>query len=73
MHEVNLNGRSLNQMAVVERKLDMIIKAMSAQNISPSQQATQLYVCAICSHFDHTNKTCPLYSFVDQEQANYVG
>ena len=73
MYEVNLNGGSPNQMAVVERKLDMIAKAMSTQNISPSQQATQLQVCAVCSHFDYTTDTCPLYSFVDQEQANYVG
>jgi hypothetical protein len=73
MYEVNLNGGSPNQMAVVERKLDMIVKAMSAQNISPSQQAAPLQVYAICSHFDHTTETCPLYSSIDQEQANYVG
>jgi hypothetical protein len=42
MYEVNLNGESPNQMAVVERKLDMIVKAISAQNISPSQQAAQI-------------------------------
>jgi hypothetical protein len=73
MYEVNLNGESLNQMAVMERKLDMIVKAIFAQNISPSQQAAQIQVCAVCSQFDHTTETCPLYSSVDQEQVNYVG
>ena len=47
MYEVNLNGGSPNQMATVDRKLDMIIKAMALQNISPSQQAAPLQVCAI--------------------------
>jgi hypothetical protein len=60
-------------MAGVERKLDMIVKAMTAQNISPNQQAAQLPVCAICSHFDHTIESSPLYSFADREKANYVG
>ena len=73
MYEVNLNGGPPNQMAAVQRKLDMIIKAMTAQNISPSQQTTQLQVCAICSQFDHSTETCPLYSYANQEQANYVG
>jgi hypothetical protein len=41
MYEVNLSGGSPNQMAMVERKLDMTIKAMTAQNISPNQQAAQ--------------------------------
>jgi hypothetical protein len=59
-------------MAIVDRKLDMIVKAMALQNISPSQQAAPLQVCAICSQFDHTTDACPLYSSVDQEQANYV-
>jgi hypothetical protein len=30
MYEVNLNGESPNQMATVERKLDMIVKDISA-------------------------------------------
>jgi hypothetical protein len=41
MYEVNLSGGSPNQMAMVERKLDMTIKAMTTQNISPNQQAAQ--------------------------------
>jgi hypothetical protein len=49
MYEVNLNGESSIQMAVGDRKLDMIVKAISAQNISHSQQAAQIQVCAICS------------------------
>jgi hypothetical protein len=73
MYEVNLNGGLPNQMAIVDRKLDMIVKAMALQNISPSQQAAPLQVCVVCSQLDHTTETCPLYSFVDQEQANYVG
>ena len=73
MYEVNMNGGSPNQMAIVDRKLNMIVKAMALQNISPSQQDAPLQVCAICSQFDHTIDTCPLYSSADQEQANYVG
>jgi hypothetical protein len=73
MYEVNLNGGSPNQMAAMERKLDMIVKAMSFQNTSPNQQAAPFQVCAICSNFDHTTETCPLYSSADQEQANYMG
>jgi hypothetical protein len=70
---VNLNGGSPSHMVAVDRKLDMIVKAMALQNISPSQQAASPQVCAICSQFDHTIDTCPLYSSTDQEQANYVG
>jgi hypothetical protein len=33
----------------------------------------QVEVCAICSHSDHTTETCLMFSFIDQEQANYVG
>jgi hypothetical protein len=73
MYEVNMNGGSPNHMVAVDRKLDMIVKAMALQNISPSQQAAPLQVCAICSQSDHTTDTCHLYSPADQEQANYVG
>jgi hypothetical protein len=73
MYEVNTNGGVQNQFATMERKLDMIVKAMATQYISPIQQVTPLQVCSICSHSDHATETCPLYSFVDQEQANYVG
>jgi hypothetical protein len=62
MYEVNKNGGSPNQMAIVDRKLDMIVKAMALQNISPSQQAAPLQVCAICSQSDCTTDTCHLYS-----------
>jgi hypothetical protein len=71
IYEVNLNGGSPSHMVTVDKKLDMIVKAMALQNISPSQQAAPLQVCAICSQFDHTTDTCPLYSSADQEQANY--
>jgi hypothetical protein len=73
LYEVNLNCRSPSHMVAVDRKLDMIVKAMALQNISPSQQATPPQVCAIYSQFDQTTDTCPLYSSPDQEQANYVG
>ena len=73
MYEVNMNGGLPNQMAIVDRKLDMIVKAMALENISPSQQDAPLQVCAICSQFDHTTDTCPLYSPTDKEQANYIG
>jgi hypothetical protein len=42
LYEVNLNGGSPSHIIVVDRKLDMIVKAMALQNISPSQQATPL-------------------------------
>jgi hypothetical protein len=67
VYEVNPNGGSPSHMAIVDRKLDMIVKAMALQNISPSQQAAPIQVCAICSQFDHTTDTCLLYSSVDQE------
>jgi hypothetical protein len=57
----------------MERKLDMIVKAMTSHNISPIQQVQQVEVCAICSHSNHTTETCPMSPFTDQEQANYVG
>jgi hypothetical protein len=73
LYEVNLNSGSPSHMVAVDRKLDIIVKAMALQNISPSQQAAPHQVCAICSQFDHTTNTCSFYSSVDQEQANYVG
>jgi hypothetical protein len=42
MYEMNLNGGSPSHMVIVDRKLDMIVKAMALQNISPSQQAAPL-------------------------------
>jgi hypothetical protein len=73
LYEVNSNGGSSSHMVAVDRKLDMIVKAMALQNISPIQQITPSQVCALCSQLDHTTETCPLYSSTDQEQANYVG
>jgi hypothetical protein len=51
----------------------MLVKVMTTHNISPIQQIAQVEVCAICSHSDHTTETCPMFSFTNQEQANYVG
>jgi hypothetical protein len=73
MYEVHPNGGPPNQMATMDRKLDMIVKAMALQNISPNQQAAPLQVCVVCSQFDHSTETFPLYSSANQEQANYVG
>jgi hypothetical protein len=52
--------------------MDMLLKVMTTHNISPIQHIAQVEVCAICSHSDHTTETCPMFSFRDQEQANYV-
>jgi hypothetical protein len=60
-------------MATLERKLDMLVKVMTTHNISHIQQIAQMEVCAICSHSNHTSETCPMFSFTDQEQENYVG
>jgi hypothetical protein len=51
----------------MEKKLDMLVKAMTSHSNAPIQQVTQVKVCAICSHIDHTTKTCPMFSIVDQE------
>jgi hypothetical protein len=39
MYEVNTNNRVHNQMVAMERKLDMLVKALTTQNISPVKQA----------------------------------
>jgi hypothetical protein len=70
---VNGNNGVQTQMGTLERKLDMLVKVMTTHNISPIQQIAQVEVCAICSHSDHTTETCPMLSFTDQEQTNYVG
>jgi len=73
VYEVNGNNGVQTQMATMEMKLDMLVKVMTTHNISPIQQIAQVEVCATCSHSDHTTETCPIFSFTDQEQANYVG
>jgi hypothetical protein len=71
---VSINGGVQTQMATMERKLDMLVKAMTYHNIFPVQEIAQIEVCAMCSQFDHTTETCLMpSSFTDQEQANYVG
>ncbi|CAL9025913.1 unnamed protein product, partial [Prunus brigantina] len=60
-------------MAAMEKKLDILVKAMSSQNISQVQQVAKIEVCAICSHSNHTTETCLMSCFTDHEQANYVG
>jgi len=72
VYEVNGNNGVQTQMATLERKLDMLVKVMTTHNISLIQQIAQVEVCVICSHSDHTTETCPMLSFTDQEQANYV-
>ena len=73
MYEVNTNSGMQNQMDVIQKTLNMLVNTMTTQNISPIQQDAKLQVCAICSHSNPTTKTCPLYLFANQEQANYVG
>jgi hypothetical protein len=70
---VSINGGVQTHMATMERKLDMLVKAMTTHNISHIQQIAQVKVYAICYHSDHTTETCPMSSFIDYEQANYVG
>jgi hypothetical protein len=70
---VNGNNGVQTQIATLERKLDMLVKVMITHNISPIEQIAQVEVCAICSHSDHTTETCPMFSFTNLEQANYVG
>ena len=73
MYKVNPNGGSPNQLATMYKKLDMTVKAMTFQNISPSQQAAPLQVCVVCSQFDHTTETCPLYSFAGSRASKLCG
>jgi hypothetical protein len=73
VYEISTNSGVQSQMATMERKLDMIVKAMTSHNISPIQQVQQVEVCAICSHSNHTTKTYPMSRFAEQEQTNYVG
>jgi hypothetical protein len=56
-------------MATMEKKLDMLVKAMTNHSSAPVQQVTQVKVCTICSHIDHTTKTCPMFSIVDHESS----
>jgi hypothetical protein len=65
VYEVNINGRVQTQMATMERKLDMLVKALTTHKISHIQQTAQVEVCAIYSHSDHTTETCPMSSFTD--------
>jgi hypothetical protein len=67
MHEESTNGGVQTQMSTMERKLDMIVKAMTSHNFFPIQQIAQVKVCTICSHLDHTNEMCPMFSIVDQK------
>jgi hypothetical protein len=36
-------------MAAMEKKLDMLVKAMTNHSSAPIQQVTQVELCAICS------------------------
>ncbi|RWR78511.1 putative serine/threonine-protein kinase PIX13 [Cinnamomum micranthum f. kanehirae] len=57
-------------MAAMDKKIDMIIKAMASNSM---QGQTPKEVCAICSHTNHATECCPMSSFTDQEHTNYVG
>jgi hypothetical protein len=67
IHEESTNGGIHAQMAAMEKKLDMLMKAMTSHSSAPIQQVTQVKVCAICSYIDHTTKICPMFSIVDQK------
>jgi hypothetical protein len=54
-------------MATMERKLDMIVKAMTYNSIAPFQYVAQVKVCAICFHSDHTTETCHMSSIAVQK------
>ena len=69
MHEESTNGGIQAQMATMGKKLDKLVKAMTSHSNALVQQVTQVKVCAICSHIDHTTKTCPMFSIVDQESS----
>jgi hypothetical protein len=69
IHEECTNSGIQAQMTAMEKKLDMLMKAMTSHSSAPVQQVTQVEVCAICSHIDHTSKTCPMFSIVDQESS----
>ena len=70
VYEVQSQGNVTTQMAAMDKKIDMIIKAMASNSMlgQPSKE-----VCAICSHTNHTTECCPMSSFTDQEHTNYVG
>jgi hypothetical protein len=53
----------------MEKTLDVLVKAMTNHSSAHVQQVTQVKVCAIFSHIDHTTKTCPMFSIVDQESS----
>ncbi|XXG64662.1 hypothetical protein AAC387_Pa05g2553 [Persea americana] len=70
VYEVQSQGNVTTQMAAMDKKIDMIIKAMASNSMLGQ---TSKEVCAICSHTNHTTECCPMSSFTDQEHANYVG
>jgi hypothetical protein len=69
IHEESTNGGIQAQMAALEKKLDMLVKAMTSHSSPFVQQVTQVEVCTICSHIDHTTKMCPMLSIVDHESS----
>ena len=70
--EVNTQSAPTLHMAAIEKKLDMLMKAMTNQTTLPIRQAAQVEVCDLCSTHDHTTETCP-HSFADQEQVSFIG
>ncbi|XXG68642.1 hypothetical protein AAC387_Pa06g1682 [Persea americana] len=70
VYEVQSQGNVTTQMAAMDKKIDMIIKAMASNSMLGQ---TSKEACTICSHTNHTTECCPISSFTDQEHANYVG
>jgi hypothetical protein len=72
VYELGIGGDVQSQMAAFDRKLDMIVKAMSNQSLSRSASLQNAQVCAICSYSDHTTDCCPMSSVSEHEQVNYM-
>ena len=65
VYEVNINSGVQTQMTTMEKKIDMLVKAMT--KISLIHQVQQVKVCSICSHSNHTTDTCPMSSFSESK------
>ena len=49
-------------MVAMEKKLDMLMKAMTSHSSAPVQQVTQIKVCAISSHMYISHQFVPTLS-----------
>ncbi|XP_038719828.1 uncharacterized protein LOC120012477 [Tripterygium wilfordii] len=72
VYEVHTNAEKQPQLLAMEKKIDMLVKAFSTQNIGPIQQTISVEVYAICSQTSHTTEMCPMSSFSEHEHVNYA-